>query len=224
MCGRFTLRSPIDSIASLFPGLELPTYKPRFNIAPTQPVACLRNVDGQRSISMLRWGLVPSWASNLEMGAPMINARAETVASKPSFRRAFQDRRCLVLADGFFEWKQVGKKKYPFYVARPDGQPFCMAGLWETWGTAETFVETCAIITTIASQTLTPLHSRMPVILSLDQSRFWLDAGARESARLQGLLQPAVEQELVMREVSQVVNNVANDSPACIEPEATLFD
>ncbi len=99
-----------------------------------------------------------------------------------------------------------------------------MAGLWETWGTAETFVETCAIITTIASQTLTPLHSRMPVILSLDQSRFWLDAGARESARLQGLLQPAVEQELVMREVSQVVNNVANDSPACIEPEATLFD
>ena len=224
MCGRFTLRSPVESIASLFDGLAMPEWKPRFNIAPTQPVACVRNRTGNAAIDRLRWGLVPSWAKDPGIGARMINARGETVASKPAFRNAFRTRRCLVLADGFYEWKKIGQQKYPFYITRPDDMLFCMAGLWETWGPVNQSVETCTIITTEANATLKPLHERMPVILGSDDYDFWLDTEFCDQTRLQELLRPVPNQDLVMREVSRVVNKVANDSPACIEPEATLFD
>ena len=132
MCGRFTLRSPAASIASLFDGLDVPEWSPRYNLAPTQGVPTVRYRKGKPIFAPLRWGLVPAWAKELSIGTRMINARSETVDSKPAFRDAFQQRRCLVVADGFFEWKKVGRKKYPFYITRVDERPFCMAGLWET--------------------------------------------------------------------------------------------
>ncbi|MEE2825968.1 MAG: SOS response-associated peptidase, partial [Planctomycetota bacterium] len=154
MCGRFTLRSPAESIASLFEGLEVPEWIPRFNIAPTQGAPAVRYREGKPIFTPLRWGLVPSWAKELAVGNRMINARSETVDSKPAFRDAFQKRRCLIVADGFFEWKNVGKRKFPFYITRVDGRPFCMAGLWETWGPAGAEIETCTILTTVANACL----------------------------------------------------------------------
>ncbi len=224
MCGRFTLRSPAESIASLFEGLEVPEWIPRYNIAPTQGAPTVRYREGKPIFTPLRWGLVPSWAKELAVGNRMINARSETVDSKPAFRDAFQKRRCLIVADGFFEWKNVGKRKFPFYITRVDGRPFCMAGLWETWGPAGAEIETCTILTTVANACLEPLHERMPVLLSPEDYGTWLDNRFCAQSDLLDLLRPSSSEELTLREVSRMVNKVTNDNPACVEPEPTLFD
>ena len=224
VCGRFTLRSPTETIASLFEGLRVPPLEPRFNIAPTQPVACIRSLKGQPYLSHLRWGLVPSWAQDVGVGGQLINARAETVASKPSFGESLKRRRCLVIADGFYEWKKIGRKKFPFYVTRPDSKPFCMAGLWDHWKQGEPSVETCAIITTVANGAMQSLHDRMPVILEPSDYLAWIDSGSGGAETLQRRLANNVEEELRIQEVSRFVNKVGNDTPACIEPECTLFD
>ena len=223
MCGRFTLRTSSDSLSTLFDGLRFPDITPRYNIAPTQNVLCVRHSEsGVNEPVMLRWGLVPSWSKDLKLGASMINARGETVATKPAFRAAFKNRRCLVLADGFFEWVKVGPEKQPYYIARYDDGPFCLAGLWESWSDKSTAdgsqksIQTCTIITTSANSTMAPLHDRMPVILNANQFGFWLDTEFKDREQLERLLVPCPAIEIFARAVSKLVNKAANDVPECI--------
>lgn len=192
---------------------------PRYNIAPTQPVATVLVVTGDRRMRRMRWGLVPHWAKDLLIGSRMINARAETVAEKPSFRRAFRERRCLVLADGFYEWRREGKRKQPMYVARKDREPFAFAGLWETWRPPDggEAVESCTIITTEANEVVAAFHHRMPVILDAEGVDAWLDEDADEAALLE-LLRPCPAGLMEAWPVSDVVNSPAHETARCIEP------
>jgi putative SOS response-associated peptidase YedK len=221
MCGRFTLRTPAYKLAEAF-GVEVrANLAARYNIAPSQDIAALRaQGDGQRELVMLRWGLVPGWAKDPAMGNRMINARAETVAEKPAFRAAFRQRRCLIPADGFFEWQKTPDgSKQPYLMARPDGEPFTMAGLWEHWqppGTDEP-LETCTIITTEANETVAPIHHRMPVILSASDREAWLDPAPPSAEALAALLRPAPDDTLIAQAVDRHVNNARHDDPACIE-------
>ena len=225
MCGRFTLTTSNETIASLFGGLQLPPLKPRYNIAPTQMVSCVREgKDRSPEYAELRWGLIPSWSKDLKLGARMINARGETVAEKPSFHSAFKKRRCLVLGDGFFEWKKEADGKQPYYVTRMDRQPFCMAGLWERWEdkTTNDVVESCTVITTSANEFMQPLHDRMPVLLDASKFQMWLDPSFEDQSQLESLLVPYVaagdQQRLQKKPVNKIVNRPTNDSPECIAP------
>jgi putative SOS response-associated peptidase YedK len=201
----------------------------RFNIAPTQPIAAVRWLpdEGQRQLSLLRWGLVPSWAKDPAMGNRMINARAETVAEKPSFRAAFKRRRCLIPADGYYEWQKVGKRKQPYYFRMKDDRPFAFAGLWEQWsggkGDAPEPMETCTIITTEANELGRPIHDRMPVIVHPDEYAFWLDPRVEDRSRLETLLRPYDPGEMMAEPVTTHVNNVRNDDPKCLEVQKELF-
>lgn len=216
MCGRITVRSTKQEIVdSLSFVLELP-LEPRYNIAPSQDILCLKGP--ARESVMLRWGLIPSWAKEPTIGNKLINARAETVSSKPSFRSAFQKRRCLIVADGFYEWqsKDVSPKQ-PWYFTMTDQKPFVMAGLWEHWDQGDQSLETCTIITTEANALLAPLHHRMPVILSADSQDVWLADSAR-APQLEQLLQPFPEDQMQAWRVSTQVNSPKNDSAELIEP------
>ncbi len=225
MCGRFTLRTRLNLLLQQFAAEvssehELPLFGPRYNIAPTQEILAIRPADGRRVATMLRWGLVPSWAKDIKSGAPLINARADTLANKPTFRTAFRKRRCLIPADGFYEWQKLDDgTKQPFYIHRPDNQPFAFAGLWERWDRGPT-VESCAIVTTDANKQMCKLHDRMPVILALSDYALWLDPAVDDTAALQHLLAPCGEDELVAEPVSSHVNRVANADEKCIEPLA----
>jgi putative SOS response-associated peptidase YedK len=236
MCGRFTLRTPASVLIEHFDLLmrgdrQLPLFQPRFNIAPTQEVLVVRAdpADGRRWAAMIRWGLLPSWSKGpAGSGPPMINARAETLAAKPAFRAALRSRRCLVPADGFYEWQQTGRgkgKKQPYYIHRPDGAPFAFAGLWETWRdpSASSGVDSCTIVTTEANAALRELHDRMPVILAPSDYALWLDPAVADPNQLTHLLAPCGDDELVAEPVSTHVNRVANDDPKCIEVERSLF-
>lgn len=248
MCGRFSLSTPLAVIQGAFPWLVVPDQladpgvepgagsfgmSARFNIAPGQTVAVAADVanSGQARLEHFQWGLVPSWAKDVKIGYKMINARAETVAEKPSFRRAFTRRRCLVLADGFYEWKKhdKGRGKTPHLIRLRGGRPFAMAGLWESWqgdGRAEP-LRTCTIITTDANDLLAPIHNRMPVILPEAAHQRWLGIGAHgvsdreDSEALQDLLRPFPESEMEHYPVSTRVNSPANDTPECLEPVTT---
>ena len=221
MCGRFTLRTPTQTMASLFDGLRFPDLTPRYNICPTQNVIGIRqNENGKNEVAELRWGLVPFWADDLKIGARMNNARSETAATKPSFRNAFKRRRCLLLADGFYEWKKEADRKQPYYISRRDDQPFFMAGLWESWTDKSTEnskpVETCAILTTEANAMMEPIHDRMPVILDPEAIEFWLNKNSSDREKLEALLVPYVPDELRSFRVDPMVNRTINDSPQCI--------
>ena len=223
MCGRFTLKTPATELASLFDGLDFSGIRPRYNICPTQAVTCVRqNQQRVAESASLRWGLVPFWAKDLKIGARMINARSETVATKPAFRAAFKKRRCLVIADGFYEWKKQGAAKQPYYISRQDETPYAMAGLWESWSDKANPdsepVETCTILTTAANATMAPLHDRMPVLLEPDDYPIWLDAEFKDADKLDSLMQPSPEGWLQHWPVSTFVNRPGNDSPACIAP------
>jgi putative SOS response-associated peptidase YedK len=223
MCGRFTLRTPASELIRLFSLLNQPDLFPRYNIAPTQPVACVRQNDkAERTLSDLRWGLVPFWAKDLKIGARMINARGETVATKPSFRTAFKKRRCLIPVDGFYEWKRLGpKQKQPYLIEMKSRHPFALAGLWEEWSPQDdpqaTSVESCSIITTAANELMSSLHDRMPVIV--DESDFdkWLDPRSKP-VELESLIKPYTSQPMQVRAVSRVVNNARNEIPECVVP------
>ena len=227
MCGRYTLTGRIEDLL-LHYGLGemgeelLADYLPRYNIAPTQLVpAILRAEDGSPSLELLRWGLVPAWADDPAIGNRMINARGETVASKPSFRSAFSKRRCLLPADGWYEWRKLagGKNKQPYHIALASGDPFAFAGLWEQWTpkSGGEALRTCTIITTVAAPAIRPIHDRMPALLTEQGRDAWLDLQAdRES--LQGLLRPYPGEELRAYPVSRLVNAPANDRPECVEP------
>jgi putative SOS response-associated peptidase YedK len=219
MCGRFTLTTDLDRLAEhfAFRAAHL-SYTPRYNIAPSQPVLTLIDAQEPRA-GFLRWGLIPSWAKDPGIGDRMINARAETVAEKPSFRRALQKRRCLVLADGFYEWRKEGKKKTPLFITLKAREPFAFAGLWETWKspTGEA-IHSCTIITTTPNALMESIHNRMPVILPREAEMRWLDRTVEDPQSLLQLLTPYPAEAMAAYQVSQLVNSPRNDTPACIEP------
>ena len=222
MCGRYTLTIPVETLAKEF-GLTgpVPEVPPSYNIAPTQEVAVVLEDGGEHRLEMLRWGLIPSWADDPQIGSRMINARSETAAEKPSFRRAFRERRCLIPADGFYEWQGTNNGKQPFYIHMQDGSPFAFAGLWESWQNPEdSEIRTCTILTTEANELLAPIHNRMPVILDSEDYELWLHTGVREVELLSTLLKPYSSDTLEAYPVSRRVNSPANNEPSCIEPVA----
>lgn len=222
MCGRFTLRSNPARVAEAFDLTETPELTPRYNVAPTQQVAAvLADDEGRRRLVFQQWGLIPSWADDPTVGNRMINARAETAADKPSFRRAFRCRRCLIVADGFYEWRKTDDGKQPYYVTLADDRPFGLAGLWEHWQRGELAIDSNTILTTTANDLMRPLHDRMPVILSPDQYAVWLDPRVDDPARLLPLCVPCPSESLRARPVSKAVNNPRHDRPDCIEPLAS---
>ena len=222
MCGRYSQTQSAEIIAKAFQVDNLPTLEPRYNIAPTQSVSSVLQTSAStnRQFKMLHWGLIPSWAKDSKMGAKLINARGETVAEKPAFRSAFRQRRCLVLADGFYEWQQQEQKKQkqPFYFRLSDEQPFAFAGLWERWedATGEE-IESCTLLTTEANELMQPIHNRMPVILDPKDYDLWLDLEVKKQELLQPLLHPYRSEEMTAYPVSTVVNKPSNDSAECIE-------
>lgn len=221
MCGRFTLTADLNTLQEAFPWFNIPEgLEPRYNVAPTQPVAVVPN-NGKNQVDFFVWGLIPSWAKDTKIGNRMINARAETLAEKPSFRTAFRRRRCLVLADGFYEWRREakGEPKTPMYIKLSSGKPFSIAGLWETWYSKDgSKILSCTIITTQPNSLLEKIHNRMPVILAEDSYPLWLDTGEPDPKQLSNLLVPYTAQEMVAYPVARLVNSPRNDSPACIQP------
>ncbi|OGO33861.1 MAG: hypothetical protein A2W35_00960 [Chloroflexi bacterium RBG_16_57_11] len=222
MCGRFTLTASPEQLQQAIPGLNVPTAKmaARYNIAPSQPVAVVPN-DGQMKLDYFVWGLIPSWAKDPSIGNRMINARGETLAEKPSFRTAFRRRRCLILADGFFEWKQNpgSKTKTPMYIHLKSGQPFAFAGLWENWNAPDgSSVLSCTIITTTPNTLMEPIHNRMPVILPPTSYTQWLEPGEQDPTSLQALIQPYPAEAMSAYPVSTLVNRPENDVAAVIQP------
>jgi len=221
MCGRFTLSTSAEVVAEFFELGEVPELAPRYNIAPTQPVAAvvLDAKAGARVLTHYQWGLIPSWSKDPTIGARMINARAETVATKPSYRTAFKRRRCLLPASGFYEWQKTGGGKQPHLIAMHDGAVFALAGLWEHWSGADgTEIESCTIITTEPNELLAPIHNRMPVILSKKLHATWLDPASEDTKSLESLLKPFPAKTMQAHPVSTYVNSPSRDGPKCIEP------
>lgn len=217
MCGRYTLSQPGDLLEQL--DVTNPEkLDPRYNIAPTQDAPVVRAGRSGRELAHLRWGLVPGWAKDESIGNKMINARSETAAEKPSFKNALKKRRCLVLTDGFYEWKKVGKAKQPYHIRFPDGRPFVFAGLWERWTRGAEPLETFTILTTDANDTVSELHHRMPVILGTEAIEPWLDPKVEDLEMLSSLLEPWAGAELEMVAVSRAVNNPSNERPEVLEP------
>lgn len=225
MCGRFTLTADQDSFEDRFSltGFDL-GWVPSFNIAPTQEVLTVTNDGSENRPELMRWGLVPSWAKDPKIGNRMINARSETLTEKPSFRTAFKRRRCLIPADGFYEWKREGKAKKPMLITANPGGLFAFAGLWETWKQPDgSWLLTCAIITTSANEFMKSIHDRMPVILPRESEASWLDPEEQDTAMLSELLLPYDSDRMEAYEVSTLVNSPRNNFPEVIEPVATLF-
>ena len=220
MCGRFTQTASPEVLAQQFNITDPPLFTPRYNIAPSQPIAAIR-IDPDtttRRLVMLRWGLIPSWAKDPKIGNQCINAKAETVAEKPSFRSAFKKRRCLVVATGFYEWQMHGRTKQPMWIGLRSKQPFAFAGLWEHWKPAEGEpLGTCTIITTEPNDLMAPIHNRMPVILAPSSYDQWLDPAFQNIETLTGLLRPYSSEELTAYPVSTLVNNPRHDDPQCLE-------
>jgi len=221
MCGRFTLTADPKTITEAFSGVTVPEQlSPRYNVAPSQPIAVIANNAPDR-VEFFQWGLIPSWAKDPAIGNKMINARGETLGEKPSFKAPYKRRRCLVLSDGFYEWrKQPGSKtKTPMYIKLQSGEPFAFAGLWEAWSSPEgDRLLSCTIITTSPNELMADIHNRMPVILPPEAYDRWLDPAERKPADLNDLLKPYPADPMTAYAVSTLVNNPRNDSPACIEP------
>lgn len=222
MCGRFTLTVDAHQIREAFPWISVPeNVQPRYNIAPSQPIAVVPN-DRNNELDYFVWGLIPSWAKDPNIGNRMINARGETVEEKPSFRAAFRRRRCLILADGFYEWKkeEEQKAKTPFYIRMKNNTPFAFAGLWENWHAPDgSNILSCTIITTQPNELLQEIHNRMPVILPEREYKTWLQPDEALVTELKPLLIPYPSEEMTAYPVSRLVNNPANESPSCIQPQ-----
>lgn len=219
MCGRFTLRTAPEVVAEQFALCDVPRFAPRFNIAPTQPALVVR-MDQNRRCDAMRWGLIPSWARDASIGARLINARSETAAEKPAFRAALRRRRCLVPADGFYEWRREGRSRRPYFIHRRDDRPFALAGLWESWeGPDHAPLESFTILTTEPNELIAPLHDRMPVILAAEAYDTWLDPTIQQPDALESLLVSAENEPLEAVAVGLYVNNAKHEGPLCIEPE-----
>ena len=224
MCGRFTLRTDPETLTETFPGFTTPAadeMSPRYNIVPSQRVAVVPN-NRENSVEFFQWGLIPSWAKDPKIGNRMINARSETLAEKPSFRTPYKRRRCLILSDGFYEWRAEpgSKTKTPFYIRLKSEKPFAFAGLWEAWSPNidDDPLLSCTIITTAPNSLMETIHRRMPVILEPDAYDLWLDPSDQPPNQLDGLLKPYPAEEMMAYPVSRLVNRPSNDSPNCIAP------
>jgi putative SOS response-associated peptidase YedK len=219
MCGRFTLAVEESELQAEFMGIEFPSqFAPRYNIAPSQPVLAIPNT-GENKAEFFIWGLVPSWAKDPSIGSRLINARAETLSEKPSFKASYKYKRCLVPADGFYEWKAIedAKGKVPHYIQLKTGRPFAFAGLWAEWRDATgAELRSCTIITTTPNQLLAAIHNRMPVILAREHWARWLEPAGREPEALEQLLQPYPADLMRAFPVSTLVNNPATDRAECI--------
>lgn len=221
MCGRYVLTSELDVIQTAFDLTNVPdSMPPRFNIAPSQPIAVITNEDS-RTLTFHRWGLIPSWAKDVAIGNKMINARSETVDEKPSFRAAFKRRRCLIPADGFFEWQQRDGRKVPMFIHMKDRGVFALAGLWEVWHSPEgDEIRSATILTTEPNSLMADIHNRMPVILPPEAYSTWLAEGDQPANVLKPLFRPYPADKMAAYPVSTFVNRPANDTPETIEPVA----
>lgn len=219
MCGRFTLTIDRDTLQQAFPNFVAPEmHAPRYNIAPSQAVLAVPN-DGTNTMTFFQWGLIPSWSKDTSIGYKMINARGETLAEKPSYRAAFLRRRCLILADGFYEWKKLNGGKQPMYIRLESGEPFAFAGLWEVWQSPEgDAIQSATIITTAPNTFMRSIHDRMPVILPRAAYDDWLDPSERKADTLQHLLVAYPAEEMMAYAVSKAVNSPGNDTPECVVP------
>jgi putative SOS response-associated peptidase YedK len=227
MCGRFVATSPPDELAAYFGATPAPeaALQPNYNVAPTQDVLAVVEHEGERHLDAFHWGLIPSWAKDAKIGSRMINARAETLAEKSAFKKPFQTRRCLVPADGFYEWKKLTSgtkpKKQPMYIHRVDGQPLAFAGIWSVWRGPDRDqdpLRSLTIVTTTPNGLMATIHDRMPVILPEDRWATWLDRGNDDIDALTPLLAPAPDDLLTLTPVSTLVNNVRNNGPELLEP------
>jgi putative SOS response-associated peptidase YedK len=219
MCGRFVITSPPAALRQMFGYAEQPNFPPRHNIAPTQPIPVVILENGGRHFRLMRWGLVPAWVKDAREFALLINARAETICEKPAFKNAMKRRRCLIPADGYYEWHAAGSRKRPHFIHRRDGVPIGLAGLAETWiGPNGEELDTVAIVTAPASADLSSLHHRVPVTIAPGDFERWLDCGAHDVEEAMALLRPPLEGEFAWHEVSTRVNRVANDDSQLILP------
>ena len=222
MCGRFVGFRSLRELQEIFPidkaGCDVTA---NYNVAPSQEILAIFKHEGENWLDKFHWGLVPFWAKDISIGNRMINARAETVAEKPSFRNAFKKRRCMILADGFYEWKGEKGRKQPMFITLPDGKPFAFAGLWEVWNKKDdpgSIYRSCTIVTTAASESISDIHHRMPVILKPDVYEPWLNPENQEIVGLKDILAHGIQTELVGHPVSKQVNSVKNNDPSCIDP------
>ena len=220
MCGRFTATFTFRDLKIRFNLQEaLPEFAPRYNIAPTQSAMVVTLGNGNNDAEMMRWGLVPSWAKDIAIGNRMINARAETLAGKSSFKPLVERRRCLIPADGFYEWRHEGKRKVPVWIHLRNKEPFAFAGLWEVWKQPNgEKLQSFTIVTCPANELLQPIHDRMPVILRPQDETAWLDTDQTRWAQAKKLLAPFAAQSMQFHDVAKLVNSPAHDQPACIWP------
>ena len=231
MCGRYTLTTSAAELAKHFWLEREPRLGARYNIAPSQPVCTVmedRDQGGPPQCRLMHWGLVPHWAKDTAIANRLINARSETAAAKPAFRAAMRYRRCLIPANGFYEWQRTGTRKQPHLIAMADRSLFAMAGLWEHWQSENgDELESCVVLTTEPNELMAPIHNRMPVILARDDYRAWLDPTQTDASQVLPLLRPAPAETMAAIKVGTVVNNPRNDTPACAEPvvsDGGLFD
>jgi len=218
MCARYVITSPADAVRALFGYDELPNFPPRYNVAPTQPIPIVRLLDGKRSYALMRWGFLPAWVKDPRTFSLLINARGESVLDKPAFRNAMRRRRCLIPADGFYEWAD-GTPRRPYFVRPKAGGSIAFAGLWETWtGPNGEEVDTAAIVTTPANRLLAAIHDRMPVIVAPEAFNLWLDCATVDATTAAALMTAPADALLECYEVSNAVNRAANDAPELIAP------
>jgi putative SOS response-associated peptidase YedK len=219
VCGRFAQKSPAKRITKQFKVEEVPPLAERYNVAPTQEVLGVRERGGSREAALFKWGLVPRWAKDLSIGNKLINARSETVTEKPSFREAFARRRCIIPADGFYEWQRAGGRKQPFFFRMRDESPFGFAGLWERWeGEGGEVIDSCTILTTEANEVLRPVHERMPVILRPEDYELWLEADGGKVDLVREMLRPYPAGEMLGHPVSALVNSPRSQGEVLTEP------
>ena len=221
MCGRFVLKAPFSELVRLYRITNNVNLEPRYNIPPTEDIAVVRSHEGKRTLDMLRWGLVPWWSKDLKVSFSNINAKGETVAEKPAFRDAFRERRCIIPADAFYEWKKLdAKTKQPYAIVMKDRSPFGFAGLWERWKdrTSGQTIQSCTIITTTPNEVCAPLHDRMPVILPAESYARWLGEEPTDPPHLMAMLKPYPAEAMEAYPVSTRVGNVKNTDAALIEP------
>lgn len=226
MCGRYTITVTLEELMLRYDMYDtyMPRYGPKYNVAPGQQVMAIVH-DGERNkLGELRWGLIPEWAKEEKIGYQMLNARSETLADKPAFRKPFERKRCLIPADSFYDWKGTGKHKQPMRIMLRSKELFSMAGLYDTWISPEGVrISTCTIITTESNEMMKEIHDRMPVILPREQEAAWLDRGTKDVEQLRPLLQPYPSELMMAYPVSSRVGNVRNDDELCIEPLSLLL-
>ncbi len=216
MCGRFARFSSVQKFADLFGTRAGFSLNPRYNVAPTQALLLARNAVGNRELVSLYWGLIPYWSKEPKTGYSTINARAESVAEKPAFRNAFRRRRCLIAADGYYEWRKLERTKQPYYIALKDREPFAFAGVWDHWARDEHSIDSCAIIVTEANELTKPIHDRMPVMLAPEHYDAWMDPDLTDPGRLKSFLKPYPSERMLAYPVSKAVNDPKNDQPELI--------